>query len=53
MKQYVYADNAATTQVDKNAVDAMMPFLLMNTAMRLSPMLFPEQLKKHCRRPGR
>lgn len=28
MKQYVYADNAATTQVDKNSVDAMMPYLL-------------------------
>ncbi|MCM1500066.1 MAG: aminotransferase class V-fold PLP-dependent enzyme, partial [Clostridium sp.] len=28
MKQYVYADNAATTQVDRIAVDAMTPYLL-------------------------
>ena len=28
MKQYVYADNAATTKIDKDAYDAMIPYIL-------------------------
>ena len=28
MKQYVYADNAATTKIDRDAYDAMIPYLL-------------------------
>lgn len=28
MSKYIYADNAATTQIDKEAIDVMMPFLL-------------------------
>lgn len=46
MKQYVYADNAATTQVDKNAVDAMMPFLLDEYGNASQPYAFSRAAKK-------
>lgn len=28
MKQHIYADNAATTQLDKSVFEAMTPFIL-------------------------
>lgn len=46
MKQYVYADNAATTQVDKNAVDAMMPYLLKEYGNASQPYAFSRAAKK-------
>lgn len=46
MKQYVYADNAATTQVDKNAVDAMMPYLLDEYGNASQPYAFSRAAKK-------
>lgn len=46
MKQYVYADNAATTQVDKNAVDAMMPYLLEEYGNASQPYAFSRAAKK-------
>ena len=46
MKQYVYADNAATTQVDKNAVDAMMPYLLEEYGNASQPYAFSRVPKK-------
>lgn len=46
MKQYVYADNAATTQVDKNAVDAMMPYLLEEYGNASQPYAFSRVAKK-------
>ena len=33
MKQFIYADNAATTKLDIDAFEAMKPFCLMNMAM--------------------
>lgn len=46
MKQYVYANNAATTQVDKNAVDAMMPYLLEEYGNASQPYAFSRAAKK-------
>lgn len=46
MKQFVYADNAATTQVDKNAVDAMMPYLLGEYGNASQPYAFSRAAKK-------
>ena len=46
MKQYVYADKAATTQVDKNAVDAMMPYLLKEYGNASQPYAFSRAAKK-------
>ena len=46
MKQYVYADNAATTQVDKIAVDAMMPYLIEEYGNASQPYAFSRTPKK-------
>lgn len=46
MKQYVYADNAATTQVDKIAVDAMMPYLFEEYGNASQPYAFSRTPKK-------
>lgn len=46
MKQYVYADNAATTQIDKIAVDAMMPYLFEEYGNASQPYAFSRMPKK-------
>lgn len=46
MKQYVYADNAATTQVDKIAVDVMMPYLFEEYGNASQPYAFSRRPKK-------
>lgn len=46
MKQYVYADNAATTQVDKIAADAMMPYLFEEYGNASQPYAFSRRPKK-------
>ena len=46
MKQYIYADNAATTQVDKNVVDAMMPYLFEEYGNASQPYAFSRGPKK-------
>ena len=46
MKQIVYADNAATTKLDKDAFEAMKPFLLDNYANASQPYSFSRDAKK-------
>ena len=46
MKQYVYADNAATTKMDKVAYDAMTPFLLDEYGNASQPYAFAREPKK-------
>lgn len=46
MKQYIYADNAATTQVDKIAVDVMMPYLFEEYGNASQPYAFSRRPKK-------
>lgn len=46
MKQYIYADNAATTQVDRIAVDAMTPYLLEEYGNASQPYAFSRVPKK-------
>lgn len=46
MKKYVYADNAATTKVDKMAYDAMMPYLLEEYGNASQPYAFARRPKK-------
>lgn len=46
MKEYVYADNAATTKMDKSAYDAMMPFLLDEYGNVSQPYAFVREPKK-------
>ena len=40
MKQYVYADNAATTKMDKVAYEAMTPYLLEEYGNASQPYAF-------------
>ena len=49
MKQYVYADNAATTQLDKAAFDAMSPFLLDEYGNASQPYAFARAPQKAIR----
>lgn len=46
MKNYVYADNAATTKVDKIAYDAMIPYLLEKFGNASAPYAFAREPKK-------
>ncbi|MEY8339517.1 cysteine desulfurase family protein [Lachnospiraceae bacterium 62-35] len=46
MKNYVYADNAATTKVDKIAYDAMTPYLLEKFGNASAPYAFARESKK-------
>lgn len=46
MKKYVYADNAATTKVDKMAYDAMLPYLLEEYGNASQPYAFARRPKK-------
>lgn len=46
MKQYVYADNAATTKLDKVAFDAMSPFLLDEYGNASQPYVFARSPKR-------
>ncbi len=46
MKKYVYADNAATTKVDKMAYDAMLPYFLEEYGNASQPYAFARRPKK-------
>lgn len=46
MKQHIYADNAATTKLDKTAADAMMPWLLEEYGNASQPYAFARKPKK-------
>lgn len=46
MKQYIYADNAATTQLDTDAFEAMKPFLLGEFGNASQPYSFSRSAKK-------
>ena len=46
MKQYIYADNAATTKLDEEAFEAMKPFLLDYYGNASQPYSFSRQCKK-------
>lgn len=46
MKQYVYADNAATTKIDKIAYDAMTPYFLEEYGNASQPYVFSRTPKK-------
>ena len=46
MKQYVYADNAATTKMDKVAYEAMTPYLLEEYGNASQPYAFSRTPKK-------
>lgn len=46
MKEYVYADNAATTKIDSDAFEAMKPFLLYEYSNPSQPYAFARNSKK-------
>ena len=46
MKHKVYADNAATTQMDSDAFEAMKPYLLQEYGNASQPYSFARQPKK-------
>lgn len=46
MKQYIYADNAATTKLDNDAFEAMKPFLLEDYGNASQPYSFARKPKK-------
>ena len=46
MKQYIYADNAATTKLDIDAFEAMKPFLLEDCGNASQPYAFAHKPKK-------
>ncbi len=46
MKQFIYADNAATTKLDIDAFEAMKPFLLENFGNASQPYLFARESKR-------
>ena len=46
MKQYVYADNAATTRIDKDAYDAMIPYILEEYGNASQPYAFSRTPKR-------
>lgn len=45
MKQYIYADNAATTKLDIDAFEAMKPYLLENYGNAAQPYFFAKKPK--------
>lgn len=45
MKQLIYADNAATTQLDKDAFEAMIPWLLDEYGNASQPYTFARKPK--------
>lgn len=49
MKQYVYADNAATTRLDREAYEAMSPYLLDEYGNASQPYAFARNPKKALR----
>ena len=46
MKQIIYADNAATTRLDRDALDAMMPYLTEEYGNASQPYFFAKPAKK-------
>ena len=46
MKQFIYADNAATTQLDMDAFEAMKPYLLGEYGNASQPYSFARTAKK-------
>ena len=46
MKKYIYADNAATTEIDTDAFEAMKPFLLQEYGNPSQPYSFARKPKK-------
>lgn len=46
MKQFIYADNAATTKLDNEAFEAMMPYLLNEYGNASQPYSFAREPKK-------
>ena len=46
MKRVIYADNAATTKLDSDALDAMMPYLMKEYANASQPYFFAKAAKK-------
>lgn len=46
MKQYIYADNAATTQLDKYALEAMLPWLTEEYGNASQPYAFARKPKR-------
>ena len=46
MKQYIYADNAATTKLDKAAFESMIPWLLEEYGNASQPYAFARKPKK-------
>ena len=49
MKKYIYADNAATTQLDSDAFEAMKPYLLEEYGNASQPYSFARMGKKALR----
>ena len=43
----IYADNAATTKLNREAFEAMTPFYLIIMQTLLNPTVLQEKLKKH------
>ena len=46
MKRFIYADNAATTQLDKDAFEAMKPYLLNEYGNASQPYSFARNPRK-------
>ena len=46
MIQKIYADNAATTKLDEEALEAMLPYLQMQYSNASQPYLFASAAKK-------
>ena len=46
VKRLIYADNAATTRLDKDALDAMMPYLTDEYGNASQPYFFARPAKK-------
>lgn len=53
MKHLIYADNAATTQMDVDAFEAMKPYLLHEYGNASQPYSFARQPKKRYKRRGK
>lgn len=47
MKQFIYADNAATTKLNKEAFNAMIPWLTDEYGNASQPYAFARKPKKH------